>query len=176
MSQDLCILFVTKIPTKLPKLPKLSSNTELVKTLLTGASGEGENSFIINNHTFTNTNLLIEKTVITTNEKYEELLDIYHNNPYYNLVMFTILNIHNYLELDKNKLCCIILFKNSVYSVHYICTIDTIKDTKTHITKHITKHITTETMDNTNYLALTITFNEDGTFKNSNDELLHIVL
>jgi len=171
MSQDLCILFVTEIPTKLPKLPKLSSNTELDKTLLTGASGEDKNSFIINKHTFTNTNLLIEKTLITTNEKYEKLLDIYHN-PYFNLVMFNILNIHNYLELDKNKLCCIILFKNNVYSVHYICTIDTIEDKKI----HIIKHITTENMDIQNYSALSITFNEDGTFKHSNDELLNVVL
>jgi hypothetical protein len=176
MSQDLCILFVTKIPTKLPKLSQLSSNNELVKTLLTGASGEDENSFIINNHTFTNTNLLIEKTVITTNEKYEELLDIYQNNPYYNLVMFTILNIHNYLELDKNKLCCIILFKNNVYSVHYICTIDTIEEKKTHIIKCITKCITTETMEKQNYSALKINFNEDGSFKDSIDEPLNVVL
>ena len=163
MSQDLCILFVTKIPTKLPKLPNLSSNTELDKPFLTGVSGESENSFIINKHTFTNTNLLIKKTVITTTEKYEELLDIYQNNPYYNLVMFNILNIHNYLEIDKNKLCCIILFKNSVYSLHYICTIDTIEDKKL----DIKKLITTENMENQTYSAKKITFNEDGTFKDS---------
>lgn len=163
MSQDLCILFVTKIPTKLPKLPNLSSNTELDKPLLTGASGESENSFIINKHTFTNTNLLIKKTVITTTEKYEELLDIYQNNPYYNLVMFNILNIHNYMKIDKNKLCCIILFKNSVYSLHYICTIDTIEDKKL----DIKKLITTENMENQTYSAKKITFNEDGTFKDS---------
>ena len=163
MDQTKCLVFVTKIPTTLPDSTKVDTH------LCEGASGEGASGEgIINLNTFTTQNLILSKTLITTNEKYEELLDIYQNNPCVNLVMFTIYNKNNYLEKDKHKLCCILLFKNNVYSYHYLCTIDTIEEKKQHI-KHI---ITNETMNTTTYSAIKITFNEDGTFKDSNVELL----
>jgi hypothetical protein len=167
MDQTKCLVFVTKIPTTLPDSTKVDPH------LCEGASGEGASGEgIINLNTFTTQSLMLPKTAMITLEEYERLKDMYltqpKTQPCVNLVMFTIYNKNNYLEKDKHKLCCILLFKNSVYSYHYLCTIDTIEEKKQHI-KHI---ITTGNMNITNYSTIKITFNEDGTFKDSNDELL----
>ena len=124
MDHTKCLVFVNELPKKVPDSTKVDPH------LCEGASGEG----IINQNIFTTQSLMLQKTAITTNEKYERLKDMYltqpKTQPCVNLVMFTI-NIHNYLEIDKHKLCCILLFKNNVYSLHYICTIDTIEEKKT---------------------------------------------
>lgn len=162
MDQTKCLIFVTKIPTTLPDSTKVDPH------LCEGASGEG----IINLNTFTTKSLILPKTAMITLEEYERLKDMYltqpKTQPCVNLVMFTIYNKNNYLEKDKHKLCCILLFKNSVYSLHYLCTIDTIEEKK----QQLQKLIRSETMNITTYSAIKITFNADGTCKDSNDELL----
>jgi hypothetical protein len=110
-----------------------------------------------------------EKTAIITKQKYEELTDIYQSKPYFNLVMFDIYNKNEYLDKYKKQLCCIILFNSSVYSYHYICSIDTIEDTK----QDIKNLMITKNMDIQKYSAIKITFNEDGSFNNSIDEPLN---
>ena len=104
-----------------------------------------------------------------TNQEYEILKDIYQTKPYFNLVMFYIYNTNNYLGKDKNKLCCMILFINDVYSYHYICTIDTIEDK----TQHIKNIITKGNMHIKECSLIKITFNEDGSFHNYIDEPLN---
>jgi hypothetical protein len=159
MVQNLCIVFVNEIPTKLPDYTKLD------QSLLTGASGKG----VINLKSFTNKTLVKEKTAIITKQKYEELIDIYQSKPYLNLVMFDIYNKNYYLDKDKKQLCCIILFISSVYCYHYICYIDKFEETK----KDIKKLIITKNMVIQKYSAIKITFNEDGTFNNYIDEPLY---
>jgi hypothetical protein len=157
--QDLCIVFVTEIPTKLP-----TKQTYKLNTLYSaGASGEG----VINSHKFEKDNFEKEKTAITTNQEYEILMKHYKTKPYFNLFMFTIFDKTKLLGKEKNKLCCIILFKNNVYIYHYVCSIDTIEEKK-QLFKNI---IEKSNMDIKDCSLIKINFNEEGKFKESNDEL-----
>ena len=158
MNQNQCIVFVNEIPTKLPDYTRLDTQ------LHEGASGNG----VINLHTFTKTTFMKKKTAIITEQEYKELTYMYQTKPYFNLVMFDIYNTNNYLGKDKNKLCCMILFINDVYSYHYICTIDTIEDK----TQHIKNIITKGNMNIKKCSLIKITFNEDGSFNDFMDEPL----
>ena len=159
MVQNQCIIFVNEIPTKLPDYTNLE--TQLHK----GASGNG----VINSNPFTKKTFKEKKTAIITNQEYEILKDIYQTKPYFNLVMFDIYNTNNYLGKDKNKLCCMILFINDVYSYHYICTIDTIE----YKTQHIKNIIIKGNMHIKECSLIKITFNEDGSFNDFIDEPLY---
>ena len=158
--QNLCIVFVTEIPTKTPNPDTYKTHT----LSMTGASGKG----VINSHKFEKDNFEKEKTEIITNQEYKRLIKNYKTKPYFNLFMFNIFNSKELLGKEKNKVYCILLFKNNVYIYHYVCTIDTIEEKKQLFKNVIEK----SNMDIKNCSLIKINFNEEGKFKESNDEPL----
>ena len=162
MSSGLCIVFVTELPTRKPVCNKTGTTGA---TDATGASGEG----VINSHAFTKKTLLEHKTLIITIQDYEKIKDSYKTKPYFNLLRFDIFDTEKRLSTDKSKLCCLIIFLNDVYSYHYVCAIDTIEETKQRFKNIIEKN----NMGIKNYSLLKLNFDEEGKFKESNEEPLY---
>ena len=162
MSSELCIVFVTELPTRKPVCNKTGTTGA---TDATGASGEG----VINSHAFTKKTLLEHKTLIITIQDYEKIKDSYKTKPYFNLLRFDIFDTKKLLVKEKNKLCCMILFMNDVYSYHYVCAIDTIEETKQRFKNIIEKN----NMGIKNYSLLKLNFDEEGKFNASNEEPLY---
>jgi len=165
MSSELCIVFVTELPTRKPVCNKTGT---IGATGSTGASGEG----VINSNAFIKKTFLEQKSEIIKIQDYEKLKDIYKTKPYFNLIRFDIFDTEKRLSTDKSKLCCLIIFMNDVYSYHYVCAIDTIEETKQRFKNIIEKN----NMGIKNYSILKLNFDEEGKFTASNDEPLYLIL